>query len=59
MGLQGVQQAADPSEQAIVDDPLILVGLDLVLALESLLVNLVLLCADEGALVDVGVDFDI
>jgi hypothetical protein len=31
----------------------------LVLALESLLVNLVLLGSDEGTLVDVWVDFDI
>jgi hypothetical protein len=31
----------------------------LVLALESLLVDLVLLGADEGTLVDVGVDFDV
>jgi hypothetical protein len=31
----------------------------LVLAFESLLVDLVLLGADEGAFVDVGVDFDV
>jgi hypothetical protein len=31
----------------------------LVLALESLLVDLVLLGSDEGALVNVGVDFDV
>ena len=46
-------------KQAIVDDSLVLVGLDLVLALETLLVNLVLLRADERAFIDVGVYFDV
>jgi hypothetical protein len=57
--LQCREEAADPFKQAIVDNSLVLVGLDLVLALESLLVDLVLLGSDEGTLVDVWVDFDI
>lgn len=59
MGLERREQRIDPLEQALVDDALVLVGLDLVLALESGLVDLVLLGSDEGALVDVGVDFDV
>lgn len=47
MGLKGVQEVGDALHQAIVDDALVLERLDLVLALQSLLVNLVLLCADE------------
>ena len=59
MGLQGSEESIDPLEQAIVDNPLVLVGFDLILPLESLLMNLILLCTDERALVDVGVDFDV
>lgn len=44
-------------EKAIVYDTLVFVGLDSVLSLGTLLVNLILLCADEGAFVHIGVDF--
>jgi hypothetical protein len=57
--LQGSEESIDPFEQAIVDNPLVLVGFNLVLSFESLLMDLILLCADEGALVDVGVDFNV
>lgn len=54
MRLQSCEQGADPLEEAIVDDSFILVCFDFVLALESLLVDLVLLRSDEGSLVDIG-----
>jgi hypothetical protein len=57
--LQCREEAADPFEQAIVDNSLVLIGLDLVLTLESLLMDLVLLGSDKGTLVDVWVDFDV
>jgi hypothetical protein len=59
MVLEGCQEAADPFDQSIVDFALVLERLDLVLALLTLGVDLVLLRTNEGALVDVGVDFDI
>ncbi|GJC91136.1 hypothetical protein ColLi_13974 [Colletotrichum liriopes] len=59
MGLEGVEQLGYALHQAIVDDALVLERLDLVLALKALLVDLVLLCSDEGPLIDVGVDFDV
>ena len=59
MGLQGNEKAIDSLGKAIVDDPLVLISLDFILALVSLLVDLVLFCSNEGILVDVGVDFDI
>jgi len=59
MGPQGSKESIDPLEQAIINDPLIFIGVDFVLALESLLVDLILLCTDKGFLVDIWVDFDI
>lgn len=59
MGLEGRKQARDARDEPIIDDALVLVLLDMELALLALLVDLVLLCADEGALVDVGVHFDV
>lgn len=59
MGLQGCEKGIDAFEKAIVDDALILVGFDFVLALEALLMDLVLLGTDEGTLVDIGVYFDV
>jgi hypothetical protein len=58
-GLQRVEQVVYALDQTIVDNLLILEGLDLVFAIDTLLVDLVLLCADERTLVDIGVDFDI
>jgi len=58
-GLQRVEQVVYALDQAIVDDLLVLEGLDLVFAIDTLLVDLVLLCTDKGTLVDIGVDFDI
>lgn len=45
--------------QGVVDLSLVFKGHDLVLALLSLHVDLVLLCPDEGPLVHVGVDFNV
>lgn len=59
MGAQGGEQGGDALQQAIVDYALIFEGLDLVLALEALLVDLVLFGADEGPFVDVGMDLDV
>jgi hypothetical protein len=58
-GLQRVEQVVYALDQAIVDDLFILEGLDLVFAIDTLLVDLILLCADERTLVDIGVDLDI
>jgi len=57
VGFQGGEEAANALEETFVDDLLILVGLDFVLAFEALLVDLILLCSDERAFVDIGVDF--
>lgn len=59
MRLEGCEEGVDAPEQAIVDDALILVGFNFVFAFRSLLVDLGLLCADEGAFVYVGVYLDI
>ena len=57
--LQRVEQVVYAVDEAIVDDLLVLEGLDLVFAIDTLLVDLVLLCTDERTLVDIGMDFDI
>jgi hypothetical protein len=59
MGFQGVEEARDALDQRVVDDALVLEGLDLVLALLALGMDLVLLGADEGPLVDIGMDLDV
>lgn len=59
MRLQSRKKSVDAVEESIVDDTLVFVGCDLVLALLALLVNLVLLCADEGTLVNVWMNFDV
>lgn len=59
MPLEAGDQGVDAREQPVVDDALVLERFGLVLALGALLVDLALLGADEGALVDVGVDFDV
>jgi len=57
--LQRIDQCVDASEKTVVDDAVILERLDLDFAVSPFLVYLVLLCADEGALVDIGVYFDV
>lgn len=59
MAAESRQEGVDAFEQSVVDDPLVFQGLDLVASVVALLVDLVLLRADEGAFVDVGVDFDV
>lgn len=58
-GVQRVEQVVYAVDEAIVDDLFVLEGLDLVFAIDTLLVDLILLCADEGTLVDIGMDFDV
>jgi hypothetical protein len=58
-GLQRVEQVVYALDQTIVDDLFVLEGLDLVFAIDTLLVDLVLLCTDEGTLVNIGMDFNI
>ena len=59
VALEGGEQLADALGEPVVDDALILERLDLVAAAFALGVDLVLLGADEGLLVDVGVHFDV
>lgn len=59
MGLESGEQSIDAAQEALVDDALVLQSSDVVLALQALLVDLVLLGANEGALVDVGVNLDV
>ena len=59
VGLERGEQRRDALDEGVIDYALVLEGLNVVLALLTLGVNLVLLGSDEGALVDVGVDFDI
>jgi hypothetical protein len=53
------EQAVDALGEAIVDDALILERLDLVAAVVALLMYLCLFRANEGLLVDVGVNFNV
>jgi len=59
MSLEGGKKGRDPLDQGIIDDSFVLVGLDLELALLALRMNLVLLGADEGSLVDIWMDLNI
>ena len=59
VGSEGGEEGRDALQQAVVDDALVLEGFDVLFALLALLVDLVLLCADKGAFVDVGMDLDI
>lgn len=59
MVFQGLEQPLDAIEEAIVDDALIFQSRDLVATMVAFLMDLILLRTDEGALVDVWVDFDI
>lgn len=59
MRLEGVDEARDALDERVVDLALVLELDDLLAAVVALLVNLCLLGADEGALVDVGMDFNI
>lgn len=53
------QQRRNARQEAIVDDSLVLVRLDLELAVLALLVDLALLGADKGPLVDIGVNLNV
>lgn len=59
MGLEGGDQVRDALDEGVVDDSLVLVRLDLGLALLALLMDLLLLRADERLFVDIGVDFNV
>jgi hypothetical protein len=59
MRLKGCKQSIDPSHEAVVDNPLIFQGFNLMLALPTLLMNLILLRAYEGSFVDIWVDFNV
>jgi hypothetical protein len=59
VGLERGQKRRDPFDQGVVDDSLVLKSLDIMLALLSLLVDLVLLGTDKGALVDIWVNLNI
>lgn len=59
VGFQCVEQRGDALDQGVVDLSLVLEDDDLLLAVLTLLVDLGLFRADEGALVYVGVDFDV
>lgn len=59
MAAESRQEGVDAFEQSVIDDPLVFQGLDLVASVVALLVDLVLLRADEGAFVDIRVDFDV
>ena len=53
------QEGIDAPEKSIVDDAFVLEGFDLMLALGSLHVDLALLRPNEGALVDIGMGFEV
>lgn len=59
MGFECREQPVDAKHEAIVDYALVLQCLDLVSTSVAFLVDLGLFGADEGALVDVGMDFDV
>ena len=59
MRSQYLQERFNALEEAIVDHSFVFQGLDLVPSVVPLLVYLVLLCADEGALVDIGMYLDV
>lgn len=59
MRLESVDEARDALDERVVDLALVLELDNLLAAMVALLVNLRLLGADEGALVDVGMDFNI
>lgn len=59
MSLERGKKGRDPLDQGIIDDSFVLVGLDLELALLALRMNLVLLGADEGPLIDIWMDLNI
>ena len=59
MRLESSEEQVYPRQQSVVDAALELKGRDAVLSLGAVTVDLGLLCADEGLLVDVGVDIDV
>jgi hypothetical protein len=59
MGVERGEKGRDALDQAVVDDAFVLERLDLVPALLALHMDLVLLGADEGSLVDIWMDLDV
>lgn len=59
MAAEAGEEGIDAGEETIVDNAFVFEGGDFVFALEAGLVDLVLLCADEGAFVDVGMLWDV
>ena len=59
MPSQYFQERINALEKAIIDHSFVFQGFDLVPSVVPLLVYLVLLCADEGALVDIGMYLDV
>lgn len=57
--LEGVEEGGDARDERVIDDALVLQGRNLEAPVVALLVDLGLLGADEGALVDVGVHLNI
>lgn len=57
--LKGSKETGDALNEAIVDDAFVLKGFDVVLALLAFLVDLVLFGADEGAFIDIRMDFNV
>lgn len=59
MRIERRYETIDPSEEPVIDDALVLEGLDLLFSLIAVLVDLVLFGANERSLVDVGVNLDV
>ena len=59
MGFEGCEQPTDALGEAIVEYSFVFERLDLMPPSIAFLVDLSLLCADEGLFVDVGVNFDV
>lgn len=59
MRLEDIKKVVDAGKETIINDTLVLEGLDLVFALGTLLVNLVLLCSNEGLLIYIWVNLNV
>jgi hypothetical protein len=53
------KQLVDALEEAIIDYTFVFEGFNLMLALRTLLMNLILLCTDKRSFVDIGMNFDV
>ena len=59
MGFERIEKRVNPCEESVIDDAFVFEGFNLMFSVVTLLVDLVLLCSDEGAFIDVRVYFDI